>query len=106
VIVSSRKAAPETATMTNDDREKLSFQLLSLVLDFVGYNIEKPEESFITNPLAYRILLVDFDMWRKSAAITQRLYYKQFIVFGVNSKFHQFNARRLFRMRRSTSGRL
>jgi hypothetical protein len=105
VIVSSRKAVPEI-TMTNDDREKLSFQLLSLVLDFVGYNIEKPEESFITNPLAYRILLVDFDMWRKSATITQRLYYKQFIVFGVNSKFHQFNARRLFRMRRLISVKL
>jgi beige protein homolog 1 len=68
------------------------------VLEFVGYNHENPEESYIINPLAYRILLVDFDMWRKTAPVTQRLYYKQFIVFGVNSKFHQFNSRRLFRM--------
>ncbi|KAA8567980.1 hypothetical protein EYC84_008410 [Monilinia fructicola] len=60
---------------------------------------ETPEESFIINPLAYRILLVDFDMWRKTALITQRLYYKQFITFGVNSKYHEFNSRRLFRMR-------
>ncbi|KAL2062245.1 hypothetical protein VTL71DRAFT_6511 [Oculimacula yallundae] len=98
-VVVSSKLGPEPSLMDSDEREKLGFQLLSLVLDFVGYNHQKPEESFIINPLAYRILLVDFDMWRKSAAITQKLYYKQFVVFGVNSKFHQFNSRRLFRMR-------
>jgi hypothetical protein len=87
--------------MTSDDMDQLGFQLLSLVLEFVGYNLEKPEESYIINPLAYRILLVDFDMWRKTAPITQRLYYKQFIVFGVSSKFHEFNSRRLFRMSKS-----
>jgi beige protein homolog 1 len=99
VVVSSRNSASEASSMTADDRDKLGFQLLSLVLEFVGYNHEKPEESFIINPLAYRILLVDFDLWRKTAPITQRLYYMQFITFGVNSKCHQFNSRRLFRMR-------
>ncbi|KAF4626831.1 hypothetical protein G7Y89_g11325 [Cudoniella acicularis] len=99
VVVSSSTNGPEASQMTAEDREQLGFQLLSLALDFVGYNHEKPEESFIINPLAYRILLVDFDMWRKTALITQKLYYKQFITFGVNSKFHQFNSRRLFRMR-------
>ena len=99
-IVVSSKNGPDPSSMTIEDRDKLGFQLLSLVLGFVGYNHEKPEESFIINPLAYRILLVDFDMWRKMAPITQKLYYKQFITFGVHSKFHQFNSRRLFRMRR------
>jgi beige protein homolog 1 len=97
-VVSAREYPSETASLTSDDKDQLGFQLLSLVLEFVGYNHEKPEESYIINPLAYRILLVDFDMWRKTATITQKLYYKQFIVFGVNSKFHQFNSRRLFRM--------
>jgi hypothetical protein len=97
-VVSSRASGPEPPNMTSDDKDQLGFQLLSLVLEFVGYNHEKPEDSYIINPLAYRILLIDFDMWRKTAPITQRLYYKQFIVFGVNSKFHQFNSRRLFRM--------
>ncbi|TVY75838.1 Beige protein-like protein, partial [Lachnellula suecica] len=99
IVVSSRGNAAESSAMSVDDRDKLGFQLLSLVLDFVGYSHEKPEESYIINPLAYRILLVDFDMWRKTAPITQRLYYKQFITFGVNSKFHQFNSKRLLRMR-------
>jgi hypothetical protein len=100
IVVSSRINNNEGPTMSADDRDQLGFQLLSLVLDFVGYSHEKPEESYIINPLAYRILLVDFDMWRKTAPITQRLYYKQFITFGVNSKFHQFNSKRLFRMRK------
>lgn len=98
-VVASRTHSPEAPQLSVSDREKLGFQLLSLVLEFVGYNHEHPEESFIVNPLAYRILLVDYDMWRKTASITQRLYYKQFITFGVQSKFHQFNSRRLFRMR-------
>lgn len=99
-VISTRTGSSESSNMSEDDRDKLGFQLLSLVLNFVGYSHETPEESFIINPLAYRILLVDFDMWRKTALITQRLYYKQFITFGVNSKYHEFNSRRLFRMRK------
>jgi hypothetical protein len=87
--------------LTTDQRDKLSLQLLSLVLAFVGYKHEAPLESFIINPLAYRILLIDFDTWRRSAPITQELYYKQFTTFAVNSKYHQLNSRRLLRMRES-----
>ncbi|KAK5656205.1 hypothetical protein OQA88_4966 [Cercophora sp. LCS_1] len=85
--------------LTVEERDRLSFQLLSLVLNFVGYNHANPVESFIVNPLAYRILLIDPDTWRKSAALTQELYYKQFMTFAVKSKHHQFNSRRLLRMR-------
>jgi len=99
-VVSSRTSGSEPSNLSSEDRDQVSFQLLSLVLDFVGYNHGSPEESFLVNPLAYRILLVDFDMWRKTAHITQKLYYKQFIIFGVNSKYHQFNCRRLQRMRK------
>ncbi|KAI9814551.1 MAG: hypothetical protein M1832_005731 [Thelocarpon impressellum] len=82
-----------------EERHKLSFELLSLILGFVGYKHDRPEESVIVNPLAYRILLVDFDMWRKAAPVTQRQYYKQFVVFGTKSKYHQYNSKRLLRMR-------
>ena len=86
-------------SLSNEARDKLSFQLLSLILQFVGYNHADPIESFIVNPLAYRILLIDLDTWRRSALITQELYYKQFVTFAVKSKHHQFNSRRLLRMR-------
>ncbi|KAI5843402.1 hypothetical protein DFP73DRAFT_80685 [Morchella snyderi] len=74
-------------------------ELLHIVLDFVGFRREAPEESFIVNPLAYRILLVDFDMWRKADIETQKEYFSQFVTFCHGSKYHHFNSKRLFRMR-------
>ncbi|KAH6855033.1 hypothetical protein B0I37DRAFT_363738 [Chaetomium sp. MPI-CAGE-AT-0009] len=85
--------------LTNEARDRLSFQLLSLVLHFVGYKHADPIESFIINPLAYRVLLIDPDTWRRSSPLAQELYYKQFVTFAVKSKHHQFNSRRLLRMR-------
>ncbi|KAK7962509.1 beige/BEACH domain-containing protein [Apiospora aurea] len=90
-----------TARLALDDVEKdrLSFQLLSLVLEFVGYDHKNSLNSIIKNPLAYRILLVDFDVWRRCVPIVQELYYKQFMTFARNSKYHEYNNRRLLRMR-------
>ncbi|PHH90184.1 hypothetical protein CDD83_4315 [Cordyceps sp. RAO-2017] len=85
--------------ISNEERDSLTFRVLSLVLGFVGYNHVDPIESFIVNPLAYRILLIDLDIWRRSAQRTQELFYKQFVTFAVNSKHHEFNSRRLIRMR-------
>ena len=79
----------------------LPFAVLVEILKFVGYRMDKPEDSVINNPLAYRILLVDMDFWRTTSPAVQKLYYEQFIVFGVNSKYHQFNTKRLLRMRTS-----
>ena len=78
----------------------LSLTVLAEILEFVGYRMEKPEDSVINNALAYRILLVDMDFWRSAEPAVQKLYYEQFIVFGLHSKFHQFNTKRLLRMRR------
>jgi len=99
-LITTNTPKSDASSLKSSEREKLSFELLSLVLGFVGYNHESPEDSVINNPLAYRILLVDFDMWRKTAILTQRLYYKQFVTFGVSSKYHAFNGRRLLRMRK------
>ncbi|KAI5791858.1 hypothetical protein EDC01DRAFT_616117 [Geopyxis carbonaria] len=74
-------------------------ELLNLVLSFVGYRHDAPEESLIINPLAYRILLVDFDVWRKADMETQKEYFAQFIIFTSGSKYHHFNSKRLIRMR-------
>lgn len=89
----------EKLSLSDSERNKLCFQLLSLVLGFVGYKHRNPLDSVIVNPLAYRILLVDFDGWRKCGPIVQELYYRQFVDFAVMSKYHQYNNRRLLRMR-------
>lgn len=87
-------------TSTDEEREKLLYELLNLILVFLGYDLTCPENSVINNPLAYRILLVDLDIWRKAPISVQHLYYNQFITFGVECKNHKFNAKRLSRMRR------
>jgi beige protein homolog 1 len=80
-------------------RNDLALQLLRLILDFVGYDLKEPTQSIINNPLAYRILLVDLDVWRFAALPVQRAYYEQFIAMGLDSKYHRFNSKRLSRMR-------
>ncbi|KAI3321630.1 beige/BEACH domain-containing protein [Xylariaceae sp. AK1471] len=95
----SNGTVTERLMLQASERDTLSLQLLSLVLGFVGYNHRDPLESIIINPLAYRLLVVDFDGWRKCTPIVQELYYKQFVTFAVKSKYHQHNHRRLLRMR-------
>lgn len=80
----------------------LPLRVLIEILKFVGYRIDRPEDSVIINPLAHRILLVDTDLWRGAEPQVQKLYYEQFIVFGSRSKFYQFNTKRLSRMRELT----
>jgi beige protein homolog 1 len=99
-FASANESLTERIILQSVERDKLSLQLLSLVLEFVGYKHRDPLESVIINPLAYRILLVDFDGWRRCAPIIQELYYKQFVSFAVQSKYHQYNNRRLLRMRK------
>ena len=79
--------------------DSFGLEILTIILVFVGYQPERPRESIINNPLAYRILLVDVDMWRHAGLPVQRLFYRQFSVFGVDSKYHHFNAKRLSKMR-------
>lgn len=90
----------DTVLKTSDQCIELAYELLDVILGFVGYNRKCPEESLIINPLAYRTLLVDFDTWRQASYDTQRLYYCQFIHFAQGSKYHHFNSKRLNRMRK------
>lgn len=82
-----------------EDRQTLPSELLGLILDFIGYDKHRPENSMIVNPMAYRVLLVDFDTWRRCDIATQRLYYAQFAQFAVQNIHHGFNQKRLTRMR-------
>lgn len=78
-----------------------SLRLLQLILENVGYNFKDPTSSVISNPLAYRALIVDSDIWRSSEGVSQKLYYKQFIDFIATSQHASFNIKRLSRMRMS-----
>ena len=81
-------------------QQEFGYQILMRILEFVGYESNNPQDSVIINPLAYRILLVDLDIWRVLSSNVQRLYYEQFAVFAARSKYHQSNLKRLARMRK------
>ena len=81
-------------------QEELALKALMRILEFVGYQVKNPEDSIINNPLAYRTLLVDLDVWRTSFPKVQKLYYEQFITFATGSKHRNFNVKRLARMRK------
>ncbi|KAF2743345.1 beach-domain-containing protein [Sporormia fimetaria CBS 119925] len=86
--------------MTPEACEAFILELLRVVLRFVGYDEACPADSLIINPLAYRILLVDLDLWRRSTSLeAQQLYYSQFIHFAKGSKYHHYNSRRFSRIR-------
>jgi hypothetical protein len=88
--------------VTTDDCEIFLKQLLRDILEFVGYDEKHPTESLIINPLAYRVLLVDLEIWRRATSLeTQKLYYVQFVHFAKGSKHHHYNAKRFQRIRRS-----
>lgn len=93
-------AKPSVAIPTpSTNKSQLAGLLLRLILAFVGYNFAEPQRSIINNPLAYRVLLVDTDMWRQADMSVQALYFQQFVTFGTDSQNHRFNSRRLVRMR-------
>ena len=91
---------PSSLDVTSDECEDFLTQLLRVVLRFVGYDEKDPAESLIINPLAYRVLLVDLEIWRKATSLeTQKLYYQQFMQFAQGSKHHLYNTKRFHRIR-------
>lgn len=92
---------PSSLDVTPEQCEKFIGDLLRIILQFVGYDEKEPTESLIINPLAYRVLLVDLEIWRKATSLeTQKLYYSQFIQFAKGSKHHHYNAKRFHRIRK------
>jgi hypothetical protein len=91
---------PSSLDVTSEECEVFIQQLLREVLRFVGYDEQHPAESLIINPLAYRVLLVDLEIWRRATSLdTQKLYYAQFVHFAKGSKHHHYNAKRFQRIR-------
>lgn len=88
---------------SSQERNELAIELLRVILKFVGYDFDIPKKSIVINPLAYRVLLVDLDIWRLGDLPILDLYYSQFRTFCVESYHHRFNARRLSRMRKLSS---
>lgn len=98
---SGTSKAAETLSSSLEERHDLALKLLKMILDFLGFVEGHPLDAVLNNPLAYRVLLIDCDVWRNAGVSVQKLYYEQFVIFGVDSHHHRFNSKRLARMRLS-----
>ncbi|KAL8682600.1 MAG: hypothetical protein Q9186_001373 [Xanthomendoza sp. 1 TL-2023] len=93
------RGCPAVHRADEEDQAGFSLKVLTMVLEFLGFRTDKPEDSVLNNPLAYRVLIVDADYWRSMPSSVLKLYYGQFETFGNRSKYHKFNAKRLSKMR-------
>jgi len=57
-------------------------------------------DSIINNPLAYRYVILNFEIWKKTAISVQRAQLDQFILFLNTSKLRNFNSKRLPKIRK------
>lgn len=57
-------------------------------------------DSIINNPLAYRYVILNFEIWKKTAISVQRAQLDQFILFLNTSKMRNFNSKRLPKIRK------
>lgn len=92
-----RNSVPSRSSQQRDD---LALRLLKISLKFVGYDFEHPERSLLINPMAYRVLLVDFDTWRTVSLECQKLYFRQISDFIWKNNNQSFNMKRFNRNRK------
>lgn len=91
------------ASLLRSKKEFISIEILDCVLNVVGYNELEPAESIIKNRMAYRSLILDFDLWQTPVLSQNKIVNKfllfQFTVFVKDSKYHQFNIRQISDMK-------
>jgi len=97
--------ASSQLSQDNND-QSFSLHILQRILRFSGLDEQQPQESMIVNPLAYRILITDFNHWLQADLDTQLLYLDQYIIFSQRSRNKDLNNKIIGQKRGSTtSGR-
>ncbi|GMG56478.1 unnamed protein product [Ambrosiozyma monospora] len=99
------------ATLLKTKKTSIDLSVLDCILDFVGYDHCSPASSVLKNPLAYRSLITDFNVWKpsdsdilpqslnKNSKDTFKFLVFQFTVFGQDSKYHAYNLQQLGKMK-------
>lgn len=90
------------ATFLNSKKQMLSIDVLDVILEYVGYNSIQPMESIIFNGLAYKALILDFDIWYlpgQECLEVLKFVLFQLTVFGQDSKYQSFNTKQLAEMK-------
>ncbi|KAI0300557.1 beach-domain-containing protein [Multifurca ochricompacta] len=63
------------------------------LFEFLGMNFKTPDHSTITNPIAYRFIALDFELWSHTRDEIQRAHLEHFIDLLVTSRYRRFNAK-------------
>ncbi|KIY47744.1 beach-domain-containing protein [Fistulina hepatica ATCC 64428] len=64
------------------------------MFEFLGVNFRSPEQSTITNTLAYRMIALDFELWSHTRTEIQHVYWEHFAILLDRSRFRAFNVQR------------
>ncbi|KAG0235966.1 hypothetical protein BGW42_004421 [Actinomortierella wolfii] len=75
-----------------------SLEMMNTLLSMVGMDLEYPDDSVITNSFAFRHLMLDMDIWRKSDIEIQLMHLEQFKIFLQHSNKSSLNVKRLSTM--------
>lgn len=78
--------------------ETLALSLLRSTLQYTTLNYDSVSKALIANPLAYRMIIIDNDLWQYAGGEAQQLYFEQIAIFLSHSEYRDFNAKRLTRM--------
>ncbi|KAF9918002.1 hypothetical protein BX616_010643, partial [Lobosporangium transversale] len=79
-------------------RALFSIDMVNTLLSVVGMDLEYPDDSVITNSFAFRHLMLDMDIWRKTDINIQLLHLEQFKIFLQHSHKSSLNVKRLSTM--------
>ncbi|KAI9273684.1 hypothetical protein BY458DRAFT_533167 [Sporodiniella umbellata] len=76
-------------------RNLITLELFELILSFIGKNKNNLGDSIINNPLAYRYIILNFEVWKKTNLDVQKAHLEQFVLFTNISNFRSFNLKQL-----------
>ncbi|KAI9243796.1 hypothetical protein BY458DRAFT_448092 [Sporodiniella umbellata] len=86
------------AYILKQKRDLITLELFELLLVFIGKDPKNFENSIINNPLAYRYVVLNFEVWKKTSIDVQKAHLEQFILFLNKSNSRSFNTKRLSRI--------
>ncbi|KAI0273049.1 beach-domain-containing protein [Russula aff. rugulosa BPL654] len=79
--------------------ELINMTSYETLFEILGMNFKTPDQSTITNPIAYRFIALDFELWSKTHDEIQRVHLEHFIDLVVTSRHRHFNVKqRLFEL--------
>ncbi|KAI9289228.1 hypothetical protein BC943DRAFT_300701 [Umbelopsis sp. AD052] len=83
------------AYLLKQKRDIIEIDHLERLLSFIGKDGAYLNESVINNPYAYRYIVLNFEIWKRTSIAVQKAHLDQFFLFIQQSKFRNFNIKRL-----------